>query len=196
MPLGKRLGKPPREVAEQILAALDVADICDPPEIAGPGFINLRTLDTYIVEQLARVQADENHLGVASSSEPKTFVLDYSGPNVAKPMHVGPHSFDGYRRRIVQGAPATGPSRDQRQPHRRTGVPSFGMIIYGYKHFADEQAIASTPVAELSRLYRLVNLLVEYQANASENIPATEQLILESVHQLGRHARQDRGRGS
>jgi arginyl-tRNA synthetase len=183
MPLGKRLGKPPREVAEQILAALDVADICDPPEIAGPGFINLRTLDTYIVEQLARVQADENHLGVASSSEPKTFVLDYSGPNVAKPMHVGHIRSTVIGDALYKVLRQLG-HRVISDNHIGDWGTQFGMIIYGYKHFADEQAIASTPVAELSRLYRLVNLLVEYQANASENIPATEQLILESVHQL------------
>src|SRR6478609_7561302 len=52
MPLGKRLSKPPREVATQIIAALDLAEICDPPEIAGPGFINLRIKNDWLIAQL------------------------------------------------------------------------------------------------------------------------------------------------
>ncbi len=49
MPLGKRLGRPPRDVAAEIVARLDVADLCEPPEIAGPGFINLRLNDEWLV---------------------------------------------------------------------------------------------------------------------------------------------------
>src|SRR5271169_5714206 len=52
MPLGKRLGRPPREVAAQVVARLDVADLCGPPEIAGPGFINLRLRDEELVRRL------------------------------------------------------------------------------------------------------------------------------------------------
>src|SRR4051795_4086776 len=52
MPLGKRLGKPPREVASQLIAALETSDFCQPPEIAGPGFINLRINDDWLREQL------------------------------------------------------------------------------------------------------------------------------------------------
>src|ERR1044072_575131 len=53
MPLGKRLGKPPRKVATRLVEKLQVADMCDPPEIAGPGFINLRLKNDWIVSQLA-----------------------------------------------------------------------------------------------------------------------------------------------
>jgi arginyl-tRNA synthetase len=53
MPLGKQLGKPPREIAQQLVAKLEVSDVCEPPEVAGPGFINLRLKDEWIARELA-----------------------------------------------------------------------------------------------------------------------------------------------
>ncbi|HEY5314346.1 MAG TPA: arginine--tRNA ligase [Pirellulales bacterium] len=88
MPLGKRLGRAPRVVAQEIVERLDVADLCQPPTIAGPGFINLRLADAWLERQLAAMVGDER-LGVAPVEQPRTFIIDYSAPNVAKPMHVG-----------------------------------------------------------------------------------------------------------
>ena len=65
MPLGKRLRRPPREVAAEVVGRLDVADLCEPPEIAGPGFINLRLNDEWLAERLAAAVADPR-LGVAA----------------------------------------------------------------------------------------------------------------------------------
>ena len=59
MPLGKQLGRPPREVATDIIAKSNLADLCQPPEIAGPGFINLRLQDEWLTEQLNRAVPDE-----------------------------------------------------------------------------------------------------------------------------------------
>src|ERR1700742_1460627 len=81
MPLGKKLGKPPREIATQIIAALDVADWCDPPEIAGPGFINVRLKDDWLSSQLATTSEDVERLGVPQAAKPRTFIVDYSSPN-------------------------------------------------------------------------------------------------------------------
>ena len=89
MPLGKQLSQAPREIALQLVDALDVADMCEPPEIAGPGFINLRLKGDWLVEQLSRVAVNQAQLAIAPAAEPRTFVLDFSSPNVAKPMHVG-----------------------------------------------------------------------------------------------------------
>src|SRR5437763_15336162 len=59
MPLGKQLGKPPREVAAQLIAAAHLDDLCQPPEIAGPGFINLRLRDDWLAEQLNQAVQDD-----------------------------------------------------------------------------------------------------------------------------------------
>src|SRR5688572_27909117 len=89
MPLGKRLGEPPREVATQLVQQLDLADICEPPEIAGPGFINLRLRDAWLTEQLGSASHDRERLRIPPASRPRSFVSDHSCPNVANPMHVG-----------------------------------------------------------------------------------------------------------
>src|ERR1700761_8359698 len=70
MPLGKRLGKPPRDVASELVATLDVADFCEPPEIAGPGFINLRLKDAWLAAQLGETSRDVEQLGVALATVP------------------------------------------------------------------------------------------------------------------------------
>ncbi|HWF14780.1 MAG TPA: arginine--tRNA ligase [Acidimicrobiales bacterium] len=88
LPLGKQLGRPPREVAEQVVVAADLAGICSSVEISGPGFINLTLSDKFISSQAAEVSADPR-LGVAVVTTPQTVLIDYSSPNVAKEMHVG-----------------------------------------------------------------------------------------------------------
>jgi arginyl-tRNA synthetase len=88
MGLAKRLGLAPRAIATQLLDHLDVSDLCDPPEVAGPGFINLRLKTEYLEAQLKAIQADPR-LGVAPVPNPKRVIVDYPSPNIAKEMHVG-----------------------------------------------------------------------------------------------------------
>jgi arginyl-tRNA synthetase len=89
MPLAKQLNTNPRKLAEQIVAKLDVSDICEKPEIAGPGFINLRLKPDFVATNLLEVNKDVERLGVDKTPKPKTTVVDFSGPNIAKQMHVG-----------------------------------------------------------------------------------------------------------
>jgi arginyl-tRNA synthetase len=161
MPLAKVLGQSPRDVAQTLVSRLDVANLCEPPEIAGPGFINLRVRGEWLRQRLQAVANDER-LGVAASAEPRTIVIDFSGPNVAKPMHVG------HLRSTVIGDALIRVLRFQGHTvygdnHIGDWGTQFGMIIYGYKHFLDTNKYAADPVGELARLYRLVNTLCDYQ---------------------------------
>src|SRR5438067_10917748 len=79
MPLGKALGRKPRDVAEAIVTRLDLGDVLEKPEVAGPGFINLRIKSHWLAKQLRTAAADER-LGVAPIPDPRTYVIDSSSP--------------------------------------------------------------------------------------------------------------------
>jgi arginyl-tRNA synthetase len=88
LPLGKRLGRPPRVVAAELAEQLDVADLGVTTEVSGPGFINFLLRDDWIASQADLLLADER-LGVPAVARPQNVVVEYSSPNVAKEMHVG-----------------------------------------------------------------------------------------------------------
>jgi arginyl-tRNA synthetase len=88
MALARPLKNKPRAIAEQIVAHLDVATIAEPPDIAGPGFINIRLTTEYLETQLKAIYGDER-LGVAPVKHPQKVIVDFSSPNIAKEMHVG-----------------------------------------------------------------------------------------------------------
>jgi arginyl-tRNA synthetase len=88
MSLSKKLQQAPRSIAQQVIDRLDVADCCQTPEIAGPGFINLTLKPEYLAAQLQHVRTGDR-LGVAPVKTPQTVVVDFSSPNIAKEMHVG-----------------------------------------------------------------------------------------------------------
>jgi len=86
--LAKPLGQSPRAIAEQITHNLAVGDLCHPPEIAGPGFINFTLAPAFLQRQLQAIQPDPD-LGAERAAAPQRIVVDFSGPNIAKEMHVG-----------------------------------------------------------------------------------------------------------
>jgi arginyl-tRNA synthetase len=159
MGLGKQLHKRPRDLAAEVLARLDVADLCQPPEVAGPGFINLRLRDEWLVQRLTAALNDPR-LGVEPAAQPRTYVIDFSAPNVAKPMHVGHIRSTVIGDALCRTLRFLG-HRVISDNHIGDWGTQFGMIIYGYKHFLEPDAYRTRPVQELARLYRLVRQLAE-----------------------------------
>jgi arginyl-tRNA synthetase len=181
MPLGKQLGEPPRDIAARIVEQLDVADLCESPEIAGPGFINLRLRDDWLAAQLTLARHDPR-LTIAATRHPQTFVVDYSSPNVAKPMHVGHIRSTVIGDALVRILKFLG-HRTVSDNHLGDWGTQFGMIIYGFKNFVDRAEFDEQPVQELGRLYKLVNQLVEYH-EGREKLPELQDRCQQARAQL------------
>jgi arginyl-tRNA synthetase len=159
MPLGKALGKKPPDVAKEIVAALEATDVLEPPQVAGPGFINLRLKNDWIAAQVRAMAADDR-LGVARLENPRKFVVDYSSPNVAKPLHVG------HLRSTIIGDALTRILRFLGHDvitdnHLGDWGTQFGMLIHGYRNFLDREAYAKDPLRELARIYKVVRDLIK-----------------------------------
>ncbi len=181
MSLAKRHGLNPPELAARIAEKVQLDDLCSEVEIAGPGFINLRLRDDVVVREVNKLLTDQR-LGVEAANPPRTVVVDYSSPNVAKPMHVG------HLRSSVIGDSLCRTLRFLGHAvisdnHIGDWGTQFGMIIYGYKNFLDQDAYSRQPVAELARLYRLVNQLSDFITARSE-LPTKKRELEAEQNQL------------
>lgn len=190
MGLAKLLKMPPRAIAEKMVEVSATPECVEKVEIAGPGFINIFLKSSELARYLERLENNEKH-GVPQVGENKTVVIDYSSPNVAKPMHIGHirstvignaidrlHRYTGYK--VVA------------DNHLGDWGTQFGLIIMGYKNFLDEKALAESPVEELERLYvksynmskeddtwrdQARNELVKLQQGDAENRALWQQFI-------------------
>ncbi len=174
MPLGKQLGKAPRDIAAQLAAIVAFEPIFEAPTIAGPGFLNFRLRDDWLAAQMLSAIQDPR-LGVEPVATPKTYVIDFSAPNVAKPMHVG-HIRSTVIGDALQRTLRFLGHRVITDNHLGDWGTQFGMIIYGYKHFCDRAAYERNAIDELARLYRLVHQLVAYREGLAA-IPKLEQAV-------------------
>ncbi|MEY3458106.1 MAG: Arginine--tRNA ligase, partial [Planctomycetota bacterium] len=181
MSLARQLGRAPREIAQQVVSRLQLDDICEPPEIAGPGFINLRLRNSFLAEQIERISVDDR-LGVEPTAEPRHVVVDFSSPNIAKPMHVGHLRSTVIGDAICRILRFAG-HRVTSDNHIGDWGTQFGMIIYGYRHFRDESAFALNVVQELARLYRMVNQLCDYH-EALERLPVLRQAVIDQQQKV------------
>ncbi|MDR3634450.1 MAG: arginine--tRNA ligase [Isosphaeraceae bacterium] len=172
MALAKSLGKNPRELASQVARAVDLEPLAPSPEVAGPGFLNVRLRDEWIARALDALSNDST-LGVSSPARPKTVVVDYSSPNVAKPMHVGHIRSTVIGDSLARIFTALG-HRVIRDNHLGDWGSQFGMILWGWKNHRDEAAYAAEPVRELARLYRFAQDRIKAGESAVEDAARNE----------------------
>lgn len=155
MVLAKAARTNPRQLAARIAEHFDAAGICEPPEIAGPGFLNFRLLPGYVSSALGRLLNDP-HCGAPQADPPRCIVIDFSSPNIAKPMHVG------HIRSTILGDALARVARFLGHDvitdnHLGDWGAQFGKVLYGWKHLLDREALARDPIGEMGRLYREVN---------------------------------------
>jgi arginyl-tRNA synthetase len=156
LPLAKKLGKNPRELAEQVAALLREQAAIEKAEVAGPGFVNLHLSDAWLAAQLTLMLSDTARDGVPESETRDRVVVDFSGPNIAKQMHVGhlrSTIIGDAMVRILRfiGHEVTGDN------HLGDWGTQFGLLIVGMRELGDAEALEREPIVELERVYKLAS---------------------------------------
>ncbi len=145
MGLAKKLKTNPRKLAEEVVKNLDLSDICQSPEVAGPGFINLRLKSGYLADRLLEINRHIADLAIDKTAEPKTIVVDFSSPNIAKQMHVGHLRSTIIGDCICRTLEFLG-HKIIRQNHVGDWGTNFGMVILGLWHICmSEKRIDEKP---------------------------------------------------
>src|SRR5205823_1287362 len=197
--LAKQRGENPRAIAQKILDAYDSWDLCEPPTIAGAGFINFTLRTAIVATRTADLLRDER-LGVEKAAAPKRIVIDFGSPNVAKPMHVGHIRSTVLGDALARIASFLG-HEVIRDNHIGDWGTQFGMVIYGWKNLLDRAALERDPIAELVRIYKETNEkattdpkvreaarqeLVKLQAGDSENFSIWKETVDLSLKEFER----------
>ncbi len=199
MSLAKVLKLPPRAISEKIVANAQDHHAVDHLEIAGPGFINIYLSDAWLLRAVVALDQDPQ-LGVPKAGEGHTVILDYSSPNVAKPMHIGHirstiigNSIDRLYRLLGYHVIADN--------HIGDWGTQFGIIIMGYRNFLDKEALSRHAISELERVYvksyeksredetwltQCREQLVKLQAGDSENTALWREFIELSLKEFDR----------
>ncbi len=190
MSLAKARKLNPRQLATDVLARLDVTEICDQVEIAGAGFLNFRLANRRLAETLAAAARGE-HLFFDRSTAPKCVVIDFSSPNVAKPMHVGHIRSTGIGDALQRTLRLLG-HRVVTDNHIGDWGTQFGKLLLGWKQALDRAALERDAIAELERLYKVINgecdassarleeakaELVKLQAGDEENLRIWREMV-------------------
>ena len=178
MAAAKAVGRNPRELAREVAAAVDLAPIADPPEVAGPGFLNVRLRDEWLSGTLGKLLVDDR-LGIEPPGNPRTVVIDFSSPNVAKPMHVGHVRSTVIGDSLARIFEALG-HKVVRDNHLGDWGSQFGMILWGWKTAGDPGAFEADPVGELARLYRLAQSKIQAKEVGVEEATRAETAKLHS----------------
>ena len=192
--LGKQRGEKPQVLAEQIVAQFNAGDVCEPPVVAGAGFINFVLRPGAVAEKTMEVLRDER-LGVAKAKSTQRIVIDFGSPNVAKPMHVGHIRSTVLGDALARIAQFLG-HEVIRDNHIGDWGTQFGMVIYAWKNLLDRQALQRNPLAEIVRIYKETNEratsdpqfreacrqeLVKLQAGDKENIDIWNECVALSM---------------
>ncbi|MFL6501167.1 MAG: arginine--tRNA ligase [Candidatus Udaeobacter sp.] len=171
--LGKQRSENPRALAEKIIAQFDVSDVCEPPTVAGAGFINFTLRQAAVEKHTLDISRDER-LGVAQIESRNRIVIDFGSPNVAKPMHVGHIRSTALGDALARVAEFLG-HEVIRDNHVGDWGTQFGMVIWGWKNLLDRQALQRDPLAEIVRIYKQTN---ERASNESEVREACRQELV------------------
>lgn len=193
MVLAKKRQINPRQLADQVLKGLDLTEICESAEVAGPGFLNFR-LKTEVIENSLSLALDQECPFINKAKTPSVVVIDFSSPNVAKPMHVG------HIRSTILGDSLARVMRllghqVVTDNHLGDWGTQFGMLLLGWKTILNEKALEQDAIAELERLYKEINAneslrgeareeLVKLQQGDEENIRIWQKMIALSQGQF------------
>ena len=161
MALAKRTGRPPRDLAQDLIDRVELADIAHPPEIAGPGFINVTLQDAFLARALVDTAGDPR-LGVTPAATTETVVVDYSAPNVAKEMHVGHLRSTIIGDALVRVLEFVGHTVIRQNHLGDWGTP-FGMLIEHLQSVGEAEAAHELSVGDLGRFYQEAR--AEFDAN-------------------------------